>query len=253
MKLLISLVFLLGCIFALSSAAKRGIAWSSSNPIADASLFTSAQIDWYYTWSPTKQSGMPSRLEFVPMLWNSGGGSSFENTVLSYGSKEVLGFNEPDNSGQADMTPSVAATAWKSFIQPLSSHGIRLGAPAVTNGAGGLPWLREFIGNCSGCTIDFIPIHWYATIPPTNEYFRDYVTSFHTTFNKPIWITEFADTDTTIANDVSFINYQIPWLDSQSFIERYAYFGPFRGSTWENLVATNGGALTSIGTAYNAS
>jgi len=251
MKLYISLVFFLLSI-TLSAAAKRGLSWGSNNPIEDASLFTSDQINWYYNWGHTKQNGMPSKFEFVPLLWNAAGGSNFANEVIASGAKEAMGFNEPDNSGQANMSPSSAATAWKSFIQPLASKGIRLGAPAVTNGGGGVPWLKEFLSNCTGCTIDFIPIHWYATTPPTNTYFRSYVNTVYTTFNKPIWITEFADTDSDIDNDVAFVNYQIPWLDSQSFIERYAYFGPYRGAKWDNLVAANGTALSSIGAAYNS-
>jgi len=197
--------FFFGCItLSSASATKRGLAWQSGNPIADASLFTSSKVTWYYNWSPNKQSGMPSHLEFVPMLWNAAGGSSFVATAEAAGAKNVLGFNEPDNSGQANMLPSVAATAWKSFIQPLASKGINLGAPAVTNGASGLPWLKEFIGNCTGCTINFIPIHWYADIPATNTYLQTYVAEFYTTFNKPIWITEFANTDSSISLDTSF-------------------------------------------------
>lgn len=36
------------------------------------------------------------------------------------------------------MNPHDAAAAWKSYIQPLAAHGIKLGAPAVTNGGGGM-------------------------------------------------------------------------------------------------------------------
>ena len=48
-------------------------------------------------------------------------------------------------------------------MQPFAG-GAKLGAPAVTNGGSpmGLTYLEYFIGNCTGYTIDFIPIHWYG-------------------------------------------------------------------------------------------
>jgi hypothetical protein len=38
---------------------------------------------------------------------------------------------------------------------------MHLGSPAVTNGANGmgLEWLREFIKQCGGCSVDFVCLH----------------------------------------------------------------------------------------------
>lgn len=38
----------------------------------------------------------------------------------------------------------------------------KLVGPAVTNG-GGVEWLQQFLGNCTGCTIDAVAMHWYDT------------------------------------------------------------------------------------------
>ncbi|KAG6819990.1 hypothetical protein H0H93_006693, partial [Arthromyces matolae] len=70
------------------------------------------------------------------------------------------GFNEPDLNSQSNIQPAMAAQLWKQYIQPLAASGVRLGAPAVTNGPSGIPWLSSFLSNCTGCTIDFIPFHW---------------------------------------------------------------------------------------------
>lgn len=59
------------------------------------------------------------------------------------------------------MTPLEAARLWKQYIQPLKAYGVRLGGPAVTAAGSGRPWLKEFFAACTGCTIDFLPIHWY--------------------------------------------------------------------------------------------
>lgn len=51
---------------------------------------------------------------------------------------------------------------WKADINPLASSGIRLGSPAVTSADSGLPWLSAFLAQCSGCTINFLAVHWYS-------------------------------------------------------------------------------------------
>ena len=101
------------------------------------------------------------------MLWgdptsDSNYQTNWNNNVtaaISTGTRHLLAFNEPDVNG---LTPAVAAASYQKFMQPHASSSVKLGAPAVTNGGAptGLTWLQEFIGNCTGCTIDFVPIHW---------------------------------------------------------------------------------------------
>jgi hypothetical protein len=47
-------------------------------------------------------------------------------------------------------------------MQPFAGRAL-LGAPAVTNGPYGIIWLEQFLGNCTGCQIDFLSFHWYDT------------------------------------------------------------------------------------------
>ena len=60
----------------------------------------------------------------------------------------------------------------------------------------------------------------------------------------PIWLTEFGTTD---GNDESFISTVLPWLDSQSFVERYAYFMA------ENGKLLSGTGLSAAGQKYGGS
>ena len=68
-------------------------------------------------------------------------------------------FNEPDLESQSNINAPCTASLWKQYINPLASSGIQLGGPAVTNGPGLRPWLANFLSACSGCEIDFIPLH----------------------------------------------------------------------------------------------
>jgi hypothetical protein len=57
------------------------------------------------------------------------------------------------------MNPQDAAQAYIDYINPYYDRAY-LGAPAVTNGPGGLQWLQDFLNAYGGrCNIDFIPIH----------------------------------------------------------------------------------------------
>lgn len=95
-------------------------------------------------------------------------------------------------AGQSNLSPQDAASIWQQYIQPLHNQGVRLGAPAVSAAPGGTQWLASFIAACSGCTIDFVPLHWYGD---GSQYFEQYVNSFHDQFNYPIWVTEWASTN----------------------------------------------------------
>lgn len=65
-------------------------------------------------------------------------------------------------------------------------------------------------------------------------------------FGKPVWVTEFGLTSATDADIATFLTTNLAWLDSQSFVQRYAYFGDFEGY----LVNTAGTALSTYGTVY---
>jgi hypothetical protein len=63
------------------------------------------------------------------------------------------------------MSVGTAVAGWNQNIQPLKSLKdlTYLGSPAVSNAGGddaGLGWLQKFLGACTGCSIDFINIHW---------------------------------------------------------------------------------------------
>jgi len=105
-----------------------------------------------------------------------------------------MAFNEPDGcqSGvQSCLSPQDAANAYMQYMMPFANRA-SLGAPAVSNGAGGLPWLRDFLSACAslGCRIDFVPVHWYDSA--TNiAYFQNYLNEAHDAAGgRQIWLTE---------------------------------------------------------------
>lgn len=205
------------------------------------------QITWAYNWDITPNN-LSSAFEFVPMLW--GAPSSpvpdFENAATN--AKHMLGYNEPDLKSQANVIPSIAARAWKSYVQPLVGK-VRIGGPAVTNAGdgvlpyAGLGWLEAFLADCASCQIDFIPVHWYAN--DTAENFKAYLTQVHERFGKPIWVSEFMLQDSE-ANQIAFLEDVMSWMDARDWVERYAYFGVFELM----LIDGAGTGISKIGQTY---
>lgn len=145
---------------------KRGLAANDGIPIWQFGgewLGHKSQVNWQYNWDSTTNQKQ-SFAEFVPMLWGTQSYHTdqwFDNAwywLNNGGSGHLLGFNEPDRPDQAHMTPGEAVDAWRKYMEPFVGHA-QLGAPAVSNG--GYDWLRQFLDQCSGCHIDFIPVHWY--------------------------------------------------------------------------------------------
>lgn len=106
------------------------------------------------------------------------------------------------------MDPQRAVAAYRKYIMPFAGRAA-LGAPAVTNGPGGLPWLREFLRLCAGCQIDFVPVHWYDAWD-NDAYFRDYISAAHDAAGgRQIWITEF-NARGTIDQQAAFLRKVMP-------------------------------------------
>ncbi|KAF8803704.1 hypothetical protein BYT27DRAFT_7108977 [Phlegmacium glaucopus] len=184
-------------------------------------------ISSVYTWNPASPPDLFG-LEFIPMLWGYSQISDFQRLVVPGYATHVLGFNEPDLNTQSGIDAWTAASLWQQYIQPLKNHGYTLVSPATTSAPSGKKWMQDFISACHGCTIDVVALHWYGT---NAQAFIAYVTDFHTTFNRNIWVTEFAcqdfaggpqaDQDQVFA----FMKTVTSWMDSTSFVEKYFAFG----------------------------
>jgi hypothetical protein len=258
-----------------SATGKRGLAFNK-NPMTAFLGGSGSKVTWGkiqlcllqvassnfcligYNWAQTAGTGVNSAIKYIPMLWdNSAANTKNWNTVakaaIAAGADTLLGFNEPDQSGQANMDIATAVSAWKEYMEPLVGQGAQLAAPAVTNGGApmGLTYLENFIGNCTSCHIDVCPIHWYDSA--TNvAYFKAYIPQAYAACgNKPIWITEFGASGTE-AEIETFLQTVLPWLDSLDYVQRYAYFYDGASTDGTYLVNAAGTAMSTIGSIFNS-
>ncbi|MEV7629720.1 sigma-70 family RNA polymerase sigma factor [Actinoplanes sp. NPDC089786] len=218
---------------------------------------------WYYTWgSNNNEIPGPAGVEFVPMIWDE---RNVTTSTLAEAKREgdgtLLGFNEPDMAGQADMTVEQALAKWPE----LAKTGMRLGAPAVAFGGDqDNGWLDRFMDGAEAkkLKVDFIPIHWYGSdfsAASVNQ-FLGYVDAVHQKYGKPIWITEYGLMNFTgspkypnTAQIVAFIKGSTTGLEKRSYVERYAWFGlPAVGDSVDFGLYRDASAPTEAGKAYRA-
>ncbi|KAK3946165.1 glycosyl hydrolase catalytic core-domain-containing protein [Diplogelasinospora grovesii] len=232
-----------------AGTALRGLAYNHAN-LLPSFTGSGSKVHWTYNWGQSDDSGIG--LEFVPMLWGTTKGfpatwAANAQTAIDAGSKCLVSFNEPDNVGQAAMTPAAAAASHIELMNPFASKA-RIGTPAITNSniAGeGIDWLKAFFSACNGkCAADFTPIHIYGV---STSVFLQHLLDVYNEFKLPVWITEFAfsGSDDEINQALSTIINQLETNSTFSFVERYSYFMVAEGS-----LVSSGTSLTTYGNTF---
>ncbi|KUI61525.1 Alkali-sensitive linkage protein 1 [Cytospora mali] len=243
-------VFLMGILMAdgfPASASKRGLGANDDITLTNFGG-NGSQIVWQYNWDSNTANKQPF-LEYVPMLWSIPGEpdvwNDHANTWISAGSSHLLAFNEPENEGQSNIDPTTAANAYRQYMQPFAGKA-KLGAPAVSND--GYSWMSQFLGNCTDCTIDFVPIHWYNPVFLIDDFKSFTLEMCGLVGNRSIWVTEFMPLGNDSVTIEQFVQEAIDWLDEQDCVERYAYFGTADGYT--SLLHNGGPPLSPLGKTY---
>ncbi|EJF62918.1 hypothetical protein DICSQDRAFT_56805 [Dichomitus squalens LYAD-421 SS1] len=244
---------------AVTNTSKAGLAWPNGNSIDINQYLSTGKVQWYYTWGP---SSIQSNIEFVPQLWGtkqlSQWDSSINGTIRSLNVTHALGFNEREISGQSNLSPSDASALWQAHIEPLKAQGILLGSPAPSSSPAGKQWLLDWMSACGGgCTIDFVAVHYYDV---NSTGFVEYLTDYHDTFQKPVWVTEWACQNYNNANEqcsqrdvVDFMNATQQFTDETDWLERYAWFDAMedmQGVNSADALMSSGGKINQLGEQY---
>jgi len=220
-------------------------------------------VSWYYNWKQTPTNGCAStNIPFVPMIWGHTGSeqsaAGITSSVSSFVSKSygyVLGFNEPDNSTQSNITVATAVSLWPSF----NNSAIQLGTPATQANSTGQTWFTSFMGSVNGSTTlhaDFIAIHWYGwnagSCDAAASQFESYI-KYAEGFSgsRPIWITEWGCLNDSAPDTQTVLNFYKGALAVFAKHPRVARYSWYPWSTNNELVNSDG-TLTALGSAYAA-
>ncbi|HUA27744.1 MAG TPA: glycoside hydrolase family protein [Streptosporangiaceae bacterium] len=242
------------------TSPKKGVgAWGfagATQALADSGA------SWYYTWSPSPGVSGPAGVQFVPMIWGAANVNASTLSQVKQEGGDLLGFNEPDMSGQSNMTPAQALSLWPQLM----ATGMQLGSPAVADdGATPGGWLDQFMSGAAarGYRVNFITLHWYgsdfATAAAVGQ-LQSYLQAVYARYHLPIWLTEFAlanfggaPTTPTQQQQAAFVTAATAMLQRLSYVQRYAWFGLEATSTDGSMgLFSSGPVPTTVGRAFEA-
>ena len=273
--IVLSMVALVGCggqeptppassvVTQLPRSAKRGVAFNFSQA-EDLPLLTDA-ISWDYNWGNDQNSLAATWMDeegvdFCPMCWSNNYNADRIRAYVAAHPKTqyLLGYNEPNLTDQARMTPSQAAAQWDKVVALAKELNLKLVSPAMNYGtlsgySDPIKWLDEFFSLVNKEEIYAISIHCYMASP---QAVKDYISRFYK-YNKPIWLTEFcAWEEYAIHSEEDQMKYMcqvLNYLEQDSHVERYAWFIPRAKAGYpymQLLTSVQPYELTSAGKVY---
>jgi len=265
-KKLSLLVLLCFSIVTYAQSPKRGIAFGK-NSTADL-LALKPGISWWYNWGSEPENDTNANyesigVEYVPMAWNQVSDNNVQAFInrIKPGAKYLLAFNEPNFNDGARMTPQDAVNAWKNIEKIAVAKNLEIvsASPAFNdpnNNYGGfsspIAWHDQFFLLCPTCKVDYIAFHTYDRT--SGDVIG--VTSLLKKYNRPIWVTEFANRVIQSADEkTKFMKEIITNFENDPDIYRYSWFTGRVDPTWTDmlegqLLAPQSGVLKPIGTEY---
>lgn len=231
-------------------SVKKGLAASPFYPgCADAATVAA---DWYLNWTPTPGVGCDGA-DFVPMIW---GAANFDATLVAaiingQTSGWIIGFNEPDMTGQANIDPTTGAILWR--LIEAEAGDLQLVSPSPSQHNPG--WLGQMVSEYRRLygnepRFDAIGVHIYHYDPAT---MMTYITARHNEWpGLPVWITEF--NGCLGENNPELMTEIVPWLEAQPWVLRYFWFVSRPDNNPDTIspctLMTPAGELTPAGVMY---
>jgi Glycosyl hydrolase catalytic core len=236
----------------------KGVA---NSPCAD---LATLRVAWYYNW--TLSAGKCTTPPFVPMIWGHTGNEQSASGIakevagiVAAGYDTVLGFNEPDNASQSNLSVATAVSLWPSFT---GNASLRVGSPATQANSSGQAWFKSFMQQVDADTtgklrVDFIAAHWYGwnsgSCDKAASSFESYVRWLEALpGQRPIWLTEWGclnSSNPTPEVVQAFFSGAVAMFAKHPRIERYAWY-PW--TTNNELIVKDGGTPTALGAVFAA-
>ncbi|KAI4101402.1 MAG: hypothetical protein LQ339_005051 [Xanthoria mediterranea] len=252
------------------SGGKRGLVYDYNSKDFNKFFKDSTKIGFGSNWN-LKRTAAPGvtfdQGPFVPTIRVDGGLNNNDwiegvKALISSGTPMIFASNEPDNRGQANLTPAQAATVYKKYIQPFKGL-VALASPAITNGGGdtGLGFLEKFVGECRDCHFDIINVHHYVNrwevnveqaVSAVKSFLTKDVAAFkakHPQFQGArICLGEFWLWGASDEDGAAYLRALLPWLDGNNDVACYQGFG----GLWQgNFINNAGTGLSKSGQVYH--
>ncbi|MCP5534005.1 MAG: hypothetical protein H7A48_12610 [Akkermansiaceae bacterium] len=217
---------------------------------------------WHYNWN-IWQPSQPENYEYVAIKqqpWWPGLDTGYMNWLEV---THLSGYNEPNNpveDAYKNLSPQGSVDDAVARLPELLGTGLRVGAPAVTDG--GYSWIVDFVNKAkaAGHRIDYVPVHYYRSQwnnDPAGaaSQLYNFLASIHNATGLPVWVTEFNNGanwtdnahDPTVTQNRDCIEAMINMMDGQDWIERYSVYSAVE---WFRQIYYDGGGFTPMGQMY---
>jgi hypothetical protein len=233
--------------------------WTAKKGSCDVSP-GSLNATWWYNWN-VNQNSSPD-IQYVAIKqqpWWPG----LTQDWAARGVNHLLGYNEPNNpveDAYKNLNPPGSVADAVARWPELLGTGLRVGAPAVTDG--GYSWIVDFINRAeaAGHRVDYVPVHYYRSYA-NNDYpqgaannLYNFLKGIYDVVKRPIWVTEFnnganwtSDPDPTPEQNRNVVQAMITMMDNTPWVERYSIYSRVE---WVRQTHYDDGGITPMGAMY---
>src|SRR5574343_224524 len=209
---------------------------------------------WCYSWSPWP--GAPVGVERVPMIRDA---TNVNVTQLGGNSAWLMGFNEPDLAGQANLSPERAAELWRELERKWPDRKLVAPAPSHLHPEWLVQWwvaYEERYGQPP--RVDALALHCYLSADNCIRLAQEYAGLAEVWGIREGWVTEFAFTpvvpnwEQQVSEFVTYLEQSPFWTHYAPFVSRETCDNEF----WDCATAGDPslfdrfGQLTEVGRAY---
>jgi hypothetical protein len=201
-------------------STKKGVAPACpGNKLADETTYL--RVSWMWDWVTHPQ--IIAGLESVPNIW----GRTVPSSVGG-NSQYLLGANEPELTGQANITPQEYVGIWRE-IEARFPDTLLISPQTVNSPAWLIEWRSEYISRYGEPPrLEGLAFHCYRGTSENCIILANQYIALADEWNiSEVWVTEFAFYNSMIGNwaqALSHLESFVLWMENNPRINRYAYY-----------------------------
>ncbi|WP_276484840.1 cellulose binding domain-containing protein [Paraflavitalea pollutisoli] len=183
---------------------------------------------WFYDWNI---GGTPTADYDYALIRHNAGWPGWADINSKNNSNTLLGFNEPDQADQANMSVATAIQQWPEMMK----SGLRIGSPSPANPSNN--WITDFLAKCDSLNyrVDFVAVHCYWNSRTPAQWYSG-LKAIYDRVKRPLWITEWnnganwtgeawpSDPTAQFEKQYNDLKGILEVLDTTSFVERYSIY-----------------------------
>ncbi|KAK9834864.1 hypothetical protein WJX81_004590 [Elliptochloris bilobata] len=226
-------------------------------------------ISWLYDYSfgnngPLMEACFEAGVEYMPIIGHNGGlfgvGTNNLTEVFSIrtfpsNTRHILGFNEPNDPNQGNMTAELAAANWP-LVEAVAAHyKLSIVSPVPSKcshedcfNQHPFTWWDHFFANCTiffnrTCRVDVMAVHYY--VPCDIGYMKQFIDQVKTRYSRPVMVTGWGCWNATasVRHAATFMRQAMAIMDDDPRVLRYAWWTPLPSQEGSYDMGTGPNAL----------